>query len=180
MSLQVRNSPIHGKGVFTTQSIEKHSVISRVKTVREITDSAPLDPDKGELFHHCTWYPDGTMVLLDQPHRYLNHSCMPNTFSYSINRVYYLMAMRDIQEDEELTVEYNLSVPGVDEGEPGEPFDCDCGSSNCPGHLRIGFFYMSDSQKMKYLPYLDPWRAQVHSNRLEAFVNRQLADPEGA
>lgn len=174
MSLEVRNSPIHGKGVFTIDYIEKHSVISRINIVREITDSEPLDPDKGELFHHCSWYPDGTMVLVGEPHRYLNHSCMPNTFSYSINKVYYLMAMRDIQEDKELTLEYNISVP------EGEPFDCNCGSSNCPGHWRIGFFYLSDRQKMKYLPYLDPWNAQVHSNRLEAFVNRQLADSEGA
>jgi len=174
MSCEVRNSAIHGKGVFTTQPIEKHSLISRVETVREITDNAPLDPDKGESPHHCTWYPDGTQVLLAEPHRYLNHSCMPNTFSYSVNKVYYLMAMRDIQEDEELTVEYNLSVA------EGEPWDCNCGSSNCPGHLRIGFFYMSDSQKMKYLPYLDPWRAQVYSDRLEAFLNRQLAASERA
>ena len=41
MSLEVRNSPIHGKGVFTTQPLKKHSVISKRKIVREITDSEP-------------------------------------------------------------------------------------------------------------------------------------------
>jgi len=75
MSLEVRDSIIHGKGVFTTEHIPKHSVISRVNIVREVTDEYPLDPAKGELHRHCHWYPDGTTVLVGEPHRYLNHSC---------------------------------------------------------------------------------------------------------
>jgi len=34
MSLEVRDSIIHGKGVFTTAHIPKHSVICRVNIVR--------------------------------------------------------------------------------------------------------------------------------------------------
>jgi hypothetical protein len=173
MCLEVRDSPIHGKGVFTTESIRKHSAISKVNIVREITDEKPLDPDNGELLHHCHWYPDGTMVLVGEPHRYLNHSCAPNTFVYSVNRAYYLLAMRDIRENEELTLEYSLTFV------EGETWDCRCGSPSCRGRYRMGFRYMSDSQKMEFLPYLDPWFAQVHADLIETVIRRQLASAEG-
>jgi SET domain-containing protein len=109
MSLEVRDSIIHGNGVFTTEFIPKHSVICRVNVVREITDEHPLEPSKGELLHHCHWYPDGTQVLFSEPHCYTNHSCEPNTFFYTLNPISYFIAMRDIQQDEEITLEYSLS-----------------------------------------------------------------------
>ena len=174
MCLEVRDSPIHGQGVFTTESIRKHSVISKVNIVRNITDEKPLDPDKGELLHHCHWYPDGTMVLVGEPHRYLNHSCAPNTFVYSTNKVYYLLAMRDIRKDDELTLEYGLTFV------EGDTWDCQCSSPNCRGRYRTGFRYMSDSQKLDYLPYLDPWFAQVHADLIETVLKRQLAHAAGA
>lgn len=100
MSLEVRNSPIHGKGVFTTSFFLKHSVICKVNIVREITEQHPLNPEKGELHHHCQWYPDGSQALLGEPHCYMNHPCTPNSFYYTVNKVSCFMAMRDIQEGE--------------------------------------------------------------------------------
>lgn len=168
MSLEVRDSIIHGKGVFTTAYVPKHSVICRVNIVREVTDEYPLDPGKGELEHHCHWYPDGTTVLVGEPHRYLNHSCEPNTFYYTINKVIYLIAMRDIQEDEELTLEYSLS------NFSGKVLDCKCGSPNCRGRHRRGFRYMNESQQMEYLPYLDPFIVEVLPDSIQEILDRQL------
>ncbi len=170
MSLDARDSVIHGKGVFTTTHIPKHSVICRLKVVREVTNEHPLNLDKGELEHHCHWYPDGTTILVGEPHCYLNHSCEPNTFYYTVNKVSYLLAMRDIQEDEELTLEYGLGSFG------GKVWDCKCGSLNCQGHHRIGFRYMSKSRQMQYLTYLDPFIVQVHSESIEEVLNRQLQE----
>ncbi len=161
MSLEVRDSIIHGKGVFTTAHVPKHSVISRVNMVREVTDEYPLDPDKGELEHHCHWYPDGTTALVGEPHRYLNHSCEPKVFLYTINKVCYLMVMRDIQEDEELTLEYSVTDFG------GQVWDCRCGSPDCRGRHRCGFRYMNESRQMQYLPYLDPFIVQVYSDSIQ-------------
>lgn len=168
MSLEVRDSIIHGKGVFTTEYVPKHYVIGKVNIVREITDKYPLDPARGELYHHCHWYPDGTTVLVGEPHRYLNHSCEPNTFYYTVNKISYLMAMRDIQKDEELTLEYSLV------NFSGEVWDCKCGSSDCRGRHRCGFRYMSESRQMQYLPYLDPFIVQVHSDSIQEILDRQL------
>lgn len=170
MSLEVRDSIIHGKGVFTTEHIPKHSVIGRVNIAREVTDEHPLDPAKGELHHHCHWYPDGTTVLVGEPHRYLNHSCQPNTFYYTINKIGYLMAMRNIQEDEELLLEYSLC------DFTGQVWDCKCGSPNCRGRHRCGFSYMSESRQMQYLPYLDPFIVQVYSDSIQEILDGQLQE----
>ena len=170
MSLEVRDSVTHGKGVFTTEPAAKHSVISRVNVTREITEDHPLDPTRDELYHHCHWYPDGTQVLVGEPHRYLNHSCQPNTFYYTMDMVSYLMAMRDIQQDEELTLEYSLCSFG------GQIWDCACGSPDCRGRHRCGFQHMSESRQMQYLPYLDPFVAQVHSDAIRELLEEQLRD----
>ena len=170
MSLEVRDSVIHGKGVFTTAYTPKHSVISRVNIVRKITDENRLDPDKGELEHHCHWYADGTTVLVGEPHRYLNHSCEPNTFYYTVNNASYLIAMCDIQEDEELTLEYSVTNFG------GKVWDCKCGSPNCRGRHRCGFHYMSESRQMQYLPYLDPIIVKVFPDSIQEILDRQLQE----
>ena len=168
MSLELRDSNIHGTGVFTTERIPKHSVISRVNVVREVTNEHPLDPVKGELHHHCHWYPDGTMVLVGKPHCYLNHSCQPNTYFYTVNRISYLMAMRDIWEDEELTLEYSLCNFG------GLIWDCKCGSPNCLGRHRSGFSHMNRSRQIQYLPYVDPFIVEAKAELMEEIIDRLL------
>ena len=170
MSLEVRDSIIHGKGVFTTTHIPKHSVICKVNIVREVTDENPLDPSKGELEHHCYWYPDGTMVLVGEPYRYLNHSCEPNVVHYTVNRVSYLLAMRDIQEDRELTIDYGLATFG------GKVWDCKCGSPNCLGYHTVGFVNMSESRQMQRLLYLDPIIVQSFSDSIQEILDRQLQE----
>jgi SET domain-containing protein len=168
MSLEVRDSAIHGKGVFTTERIQKHSVIGKVNIVREITEEHPLDPSKGEFYYHCHWPPDGTQLLVGEPHCYLNHSCEPNTFYYTMNKVPYLMAMWHILQNEELTLEYSLCNIG------GQVWECKCGAPNCRRTHRCGFRYMDDSRQMQYLPYLDPFIVQVHTDLIQELLNRQV------
>jgi SET domain-containing protein len=170
MALDLRKSAIHGTGVFTTDCISKHSVISKVNVVREITEEHPLDPDKDELFHHCHWYPDGTTVLVGKPHCYLNHSCEPNTFFHTVNKVTYLISMRDIQEDDELTLEYSLC------NFRGQVWECKCGSLNCLGRHRCGFSNMTRSRQMQYLPYLDPFIVEAKAELMEEILNKMLSN----
>ncbi len=173
MSLENRKSPLQGKGMFTTEPIRKHSVVCRVNMLREITDENPLDTDKGELFHHCHWYPDGRMVLVGEPHRYTNHSCDPNIFYYTVSKVSYFMAMRDIREDEELTLEYSLCLIGKI-GE--EEWTCECGSPTCRGRHRCGFRFMDGLRQMHYLPYLDPCIVEAHVDLIQGLLQGQVAD----
>ena len=63
---------------------------------------------------------NGKYLLIAEPERYMNHSCDPNTktengFDY---------ALRDINEGEEITGDYNLEGSLVG-------FECKCGSDIC-------------------------------------------------
>lgn len=53
-----------------------------------------------------------------------NHSCSPNTIYFGLN----VIAGRDIEKDEELTLDYASFLD-----DQMEPFECSCGSPNCRG-----------------------------------------------
>lgn len=168
MSLKLRNSRIHGKGVFTTKAIRQHTVICKVAVIRAITKEYPLDPSKGEMFYHCHYAADGETLLLAEPYRYFNHSCQPNMFYYTVNKAMFCIAMRDIAKDEELTLEYSLCNMG------GKEWDCYCGSVNCRGHHRCGFRYMDHSRQMQYLQYLDPFIVEINKNEIKEILEKDL------
>jgi D-alanine-D-alanine ligase len=67
-----------------------------------------------------------------------NHSCGPNTQYDGLN----VIAIRDIGEGEELTVDYALFID-----ESMEPFACQCGSENCRELIVFG-------KKEKVIPRL--------------------------
>lgn len=170
MFLELRNSLIHGTGVFTTKAIPKHAVICKVSVTRKITDAQPLDPTKGEMFYHCHYTPDGETLLLDEPYRYFNHSCQPNMFYYTVNKVVYCLAMRDIVKDEELTLEYSLCSVG------GKEWDCHCGAANCREHHRCGFLFMEHERQMQLLPYLDPFIVATYPDIIQEILEKDLTE----
>ena len=169
MAIEVSDSKISGKGLFTTDFIPKNSVILKVKFVREITEAAPINPENGEQVDHCHWLPDGRQMLVAEPECYTNSSCSPNAFLYSVNEECYLLAIRDINKEEEITLCYSLFI------EDGDYFECKCGAPNCRGHHKLGFFLMPDKEQLKFLAYLDPWFAQVHADKIEALLKHHTA-----
>jgi hypothetical protein len=166
MSLELRESRINGKGVFTTKTIRQHSVVCKVEITRAVTKDHPLDPEKGEMYYHCHYAADGETLLLAEPYCYINHSCQPNMFYYTINKAMYCIAMRDIAKDEELTLEYSLCNMF------GKEWDCRCGAENCRGHHRCGFAFMEHSRQMEYLPYLDPFIATSFPDIIQKILEK--------
>jgi hypothetical protein len=166
MAIEVRKSKISGKGIFSTGFIPRNSVVLRVTFIREITDDEPLDPQKGEQLDHCHWLPDGRQMLVAEPECFTNNSCSPNAFLYSVNQHCYLLALRDIQKGEEITLRYDLLIA------EGDSLECKCGAPNCREHHKLGFFLMPEEEQLKYLPFLDPWFAEVHADRIEELLKR--------
>jgi SET domain-containing protein len=114
--VEVRKSPIAGKGLFATAIIKKGETVLSwhpKELSREEADALPTSEK-----HYL--YPDGdTMLYMQPPERFVNHSCEPNTHVIGKNDV----ASRDIQLGEEITSDYmNLET---------ENFVCQCGSKNC-------------------------------------------------
>ena len=131
-----------------------------------VDDDHPLVPELGEDPVHRDWLPDGTTVLMQAPAGRINHSCSPNVYVYSIRRVRFILAMRQIEVDEELFFDYSISFVNDD------VWDCKCGVANCRGRHKCDFFYLPQQRQLEYLPYLDPWFAEIHSDRILELIDR--------
>ena len=158
--LFVSDSPIQGSGVFATQAFRTGSVVLRLDDSRVVDRDHPLRPEDDELMHHQDFLPDGTVVLMQSPERYINHSCNPNCYVYSANRERHLLAKREILAGEEILIDYALNA--VD----GDLWECHCGGPNCRGLHKCDFFCLPVEIQRANLPFLDPWFASVHASRI--------------
>jgi uncharacterized protein len=61
--------------------------------------------------------------------RYINHSCDPNCVIEKTPRTLWVLAVRDIQEGEELSYDYGYEVENY------KDFPCNCGAQNCCGYI---------------------------------------------
>jgi SET domain-containing protein len=140
----VRNSKIHGRGVFATRAIRKGTRIIEYRGDRTTWDVAlerpPSDPDNP---HHTFFFEvsDGTVIdanVRGNAARWINHSCDANCESQEDDdgRVY-IEARRTIRAGEELTYDYRLSLDRKIGRKTLAAYACRCGSETCRGSLLI-------------------------------------------
>lgn len=143
----LKDSNIHGKGVFATEAISKGQVILGIDDSHIIGDPTAVpevDRDYIDTF-------DGKYVLWPEPERYINHSCEPNVYLKTIDGKRKVLAIRPIQEGEELFFDYRI-------GGYGEfTWECHCGAPTCSKICHIDFFKLPLERQKEYLPYLDEW-----------------------
>jgi len=171
MNVEVRQSGIHGKGVFATEPLARGSVVLRIDDSRVVDDTHPLREGLGENPDHCDYLPDGTTVLMQAPERYINHSCDPNALVCSVDRARFVLAARKISAGEEIV--YDYAVNAAD----GDVWTCRCGAANCRGRHKCDFFALSDATQLRRLPLLDPWFAEVHKDRILDLLERNAEPP---
>jgi hypothetical protein len=130
--VEVRRSPISGRGLFATAPIAPSTVVSRLggrlvstAALRDLFTAAARDPGHPYI-DTITVGADLHLVL--PPRRsngYGNHSCDPNLWWVG---PYELAARRDIAPGDELTNDYATST-----AEPDFAMACSCGSGQCRG-----------------------------------------------
>jgi SET domain-containing protein len=157
----VRESPIHGLGVFASTDIAKGARVLAIDDSRLVVPELPLDESKGELEYHCDYLAGGNVVLMQFPERHINHSCDPNTFVRTILGVRYVFALRPMTVGEEITYDYCINGFG------NTLWNCDCGSRRCRKTIHSDFFHLPYDLQVEYLPLLDDWYIEEYRENVQ-------------
>ena len=137
----VRDSRIHGKGVFAAKDITRGTVVieyvGKKGTKKESDDVADRDTDankenekngavylfelnkKQDLDGNVSW---NTALLI-------NHSCDPNCETEGDDKHVWIVALRDIKKGEEINYNYTYDIDEFEE------HPCHCGSKRCVGFI---------------------------------------------
>lgn len=110
-SLAVRTSGIHGYGVFAKAPIKKGAFIAELRGSRIVYKTAVY----GQSNRYNDWIGVGHNTWIDpiDEFQYLNHSCEANAGLKGAHKLS-LHALRDIAQDEEITIDYSTTEEDPD------------------------------------------------------------------
>ncbi len=169
MRFKVQKTDLKGMGIYAKKSIFAFDVISNIQYVREVTSDTPISESEKHLQDHIHYWPDGRMFIVDEPSTYFNHSCQPNAYICSAAKEYFIIAKEDINAGDEITVDYEIHTTGGDSS-----WECKCGARNCRGLHKWDFFLLPRKVILGSLPFLDPWFAQIHGERIREILKQEL------
>jgi hypothetical protein len=139
--IEVRNSSVHGRGVFATRRIEKGERIIEYlgeRVSHEEADRRYESKDANDS-HTFLFIVDSKTVIdagVDgNDARFFNHSCNPNCESVVEKRRVYIEALRTIEPGEEMTYDYQIYKEEGDPENIDEVFACRCGFEQCRGTM---------------------------------------------
>ena len=141
--ITVKQSSIHNKGVFASKDIKKDQKI--IQYVGKKVPKAEADVIGEETLIASNNHKDGGGVYLfelddnydidgnvpNNPARFINHSCSPNCETLNEDGKIWIIAIKDIKENEELFYNYGYEL----ETEDLEDHPCYCKSKNCVGYI---------------------------------------------
>jgi SET domain-containing protein len=141
---RVRQSRIHGRGVFAARRIRKGTRI--IEYVGERVTHAEADrryEDRPADDNHTFLFIVDARTVIDagvdgNAARYINHSCNPNCETVTEKRRIFIEAIRTIQPGEELSYDYQIQREPGDGPEIDEIFACRCGAPDCRGTMLTG------------------------------------------
>jgi SET domain-containing protein len=137
----VRNSSIHGRGVFALRRIPKGTRIIEYKG-KLITDKE-ADRRYSRVHEHSPhtmlfsleggWVIDATRR--GNSARWINHSCAPNCDIEEEGRRVFIESRRDIHPGDELTYDYNLQIGEKHTKAAKREHACFCRARRCRGTM---------------------------------------------
>lgn len=152
----VKNSKIHGTGIFAKKDIPKNIRVIQYIGEKVLRSEGNRRSEKRlSKFLHSKTYGSVYIFELNSKYdidgspkynkaRYINHSCDPNCEVDIINNEIWISSIKKIKKGEELSYDYGFEFDKDD----FKDHICKCGSKNC-----IGFIISSDDW-VKYLKYL--------------------------
>lgn len=127
--VEVRLSPIHGKGLFARAFIPKGTVVWWIdgsELLYDVEGYARLPLETRNLCYENR----GVYILSIEGGEYINHCCEPNVGWLTDER---FVTLRDVQPDEELTYDYatgDISDYAIEDKTLGG-WVCACGVPSC-------------------------------------------------
>ena len=139
--IEVRESPLHGLGVFARHPIRRGTRI--IEYLGERVSHAEADRryehKDAEDAHTFLFIVDSRTVIdagVDgNEARFVNHACDPNCESVIEDRRVFIEALRAIEPGEELTYDYQIQREPDDRPDIDAIFACRCGSERCRGSM---------------------------------------------
>ena len=138
--IEVKQSGIHGKGVYAKERIRKDSAIIEY-TGERISEDEANERYQDNPSTYLFMVDDDTFIdglSGGNEARFINHSCEPNCVAYLEDDRVVIHALKNIQPGVELTYDYQLTDEG--EGPDATPTDytCRCGARRCTGTMKGG------------------------------------------
>ncbi len=138
---EVRNSEIHGRGVFALRSIRKGTRIVEYTGERITDDEADRRYDEAHMRRHHTFLftltsktvVDGSPATGGGDASFINHSCLPNCEALISDARIFIYAHETICPGTELVYDYQYEPTG----DPADAkfYVCRCGAENCRGTI---------------------------------------------
>jgi SET domain-containing protein len=136
VQIEVRESGVHGRGVYAAQAIPEGARIIEYTGERVSWEAAPDNPDDPHTFNFGL--ENGDVINPEaggNDARWINHSCDPNCEAVEEDDRVFIYAMRDIQLGEELLYDYHMELDEPITEASKKKFACHCGASNCRGTM---------------------------------------------
>jgi SET domain-containing protein len=135
----VKESGIHGRGVFATKDIKKGKPVIEYQgehISQEIANER--FEEKDDVHHHTVLFTIDDDTVIDASSkgneaRFINHSCDPNCEAIQYGRRIFIESLRPIKKGEELTYDYHLQVDKPHTKKKLQQYVCHCGAKNCRG-----------------------------------------------
>lgn len=136
-AFRVRNSPIHGRGVFASRKIQAGDLIleylgDRITYDQACEDLAARDDDSCHTFLFSL--ENGSMIdggREGNDARYINHCCEPNCEAREDDNRIFIHALRNIARGEELNFDYGLVLDARYTAAVKRAYACRCGKPRC-------------------------------------------------
>lgn len=147
--IYVKETPGKGSGIFAARNILKDEVITEFKgPYVKIEDMTGIPQ---EVWDRLLNVGADEYIIVRDPAARTNHSCEPNA---GIVRNVFLVAMRDIEKNEEITFDYSITTAD------NWTMECGCGAPSC--RKIIGKYKdLPDELKKKYEKYTPDWAKKL-------------------
>lgn len=139
----VRNSGIHGRGVFAARRIRKGTRIVEYAGERISNKEADRRYDDTRMKRHHTFLftldsktvIDGAIGTGGGDASFINHSCEPNCEAVITGKKIFIHAVHTIEPGTELAYDYKYERTGKDHAKLEKFYVCKCGAPNCRGSI---------------------------------------------